>query len=133
MIVEPVLLHINVEDNVEVEVGEDASTQTNNETLNLSLRDVIKIGKTRMEESDIATHRKNAREMRICHHKFLSNAYDKLVNTARNIDTVGFDHIDEQLSQTVVSHFIVNFRNLKMRQNRRTNFISRFQGISNGL
>jgi hypothetical protein len=133
VVIEPVLLNINDDDNVEVKVGEDTSAQTNNDTSNLSLLDVVKVGKERMEQSDIGMHRKNVRDMRRCHDKFLSNAYDRIVNNMKNTDKVDLDDIEEQLSNNNVSQFIVNFSALKMRKNRSADFINRFQRISNGL
>ena len=132
VIAEPVLIELDVENGVGLEVLEEVSMPSNSENCNLSLNDIIKMGKDKMKEFDIATHRKNVREMRNCHDKFLSNAFDKLVNQTSNNDVVHFEEI-QQLNKSIVSSFIIDFNNLKMRQNRSTNFISRFQGLTNGL
>ena len=131
-ILEPVLNELVQEHTMDNEVLDDPTTSPNSESSNLSLVDVIKMGKVKMEDLDIATHRKNVRDMRKCHDNFLLGEYDKLVSNIGNIDSVKLAEI-EALNPTRVSRFIINFNSLKLKKNTSSNFIIRFQGITNGL
>ena len=129
-ILEPVLNELVQEHTVDNEVLDDLTTSPNSESSNLSLVDVIKMGKVKMEDLDIATHRKNVRDMRKCHDNFLLGEYDKLVSNIGNIDSVKLAEI-EALNPTRVSRFIINFNSLKLKKNTSSNFIIRFQRITN--
>ena len=131
-ILEPVLNELVQEHTMDNEVLDDPTTLPNSESSNLSLVDVIKMGKVKMEDLDIATHRKNVRDMRKCHDNFLLGEYDKLVSNIGNIDSVKLAEI-EALNPTRVSRFIINFNSLKLKKNTSSNFIIRFQGLTNGL
>ena len=115
-----------INDNI---IDEDVVTYPH-ECSNLSLIDVIKQGKDRMEEMDIGTHRKNIKEMRDCHDNFLSTAFEAMLTTIASQDGVSFDEINSQRS-TTVSSYIVNFSMLKQRQNQQSNFINRFHAMTN--
>ena len=95
----------------------------------MSLLDIIKSGKDKMKEMDIATHRKNVKEMRDCHGGFLHKAFEAMVDSIGSNDRVDLEEIQSPQSQNV-SSFIVNFNELKKRHIQPSNFVNRFHHIA---
>ena len=83
-----------------------------------------------MQGLDIANHRKNKKQMRDCHDKFLRGAFESMINKMASNDTLQLDTINAHRPINV-SNFVLNFQRLKTRQNEPSSFINSFHRMAN--
>ena len=131
MIIEPVINdNGHTQDETQVEVDDDLECSGIMSNVPMALCDIIKCGKERMKELDIATHRTNVKQLRDCHDQFLRSAFESMIDDNHSNAVIDVEKILRRETPHV-SSFLVEFEHLKTKHVPvQSNFINRFHQMT---